>query len=315
MKKTTLLLMLLLAVLAGSCLKNEELPPPRMTLTQAEGEILDFSTIQSADVTVHLESGEVLKRFTTSTYPMSSWTDTIIDFDGFTHRADIDLSFRAHKGLKIKTKDSLFEVTYKVFTEDSSCTLKRKLRYRFIYPQLDSFDIKVASAGKTGKCFISIDNREAYTYNEAFNKTKEFDLVYVNETDPNDYSFGTALVSPDASYLQRYFQRKLPSMPIYDSNVQYHTDCGIVISSDLNKELTWKDFNSTMLGDEENVLWFDRINVLSTLYGVGAVDLQPFRLYKFRLHNGRYIMVRILSKIFSQYTEKSEMELRVYLQQ
>jgi hypothetical protein len=104
-------------------------------------------------------------------------------------------------------------------------------------------------------------------------------------------------------------------MPIYDSNVQYHTDCGIVISSDLNKELTWKDFNSTMLGDEENVLWFDRINVLSTLYGVGAVDLQPFRLYKFRLHNGRYIMVRILSKIFSQYTEKSEMELRVYLQQ
>ena len=84
MKKRTLFTILLLLTLVYGCLKNEELSPPTITLSQGENEILNFSTIQSADVNVHIESGEELKKFTVVTRPMSSWTDTIIVFDRFT---------------------------------------------------------------------------------------------------------------------------------------------------------------------------------------------------------------------------------------
>ncbi len=305
MKKNTLLATLLLATLVLGCLKKEELPPPTMTISQGADEILNFSTIQSADVSVHIESGDELRKFTTVTVPMSSWTDTTIVFDAYTHRADIDLHFRIWKGFSAKP-DDIFEVTYKAFTDDTVCTLKRKLRYRYIYPELDSFDVKVESA-PTGKCLIDIENECAYKYTEYTNHN--FDLVYVNEDNSNEGAFGTALVSPDSPYLMRYFQRKFPSL-LYDPAKRRSTECGIIADS----KLDWTQFNSAMLGEEDNWVRSTRINALPTQDGAGVIDLQKNKLFKFKLDNGRYIMIRVLNRVYPQYGDMSEVTLRVFIQ-
>ncbi|MBO7439152.1 MAG: hypothetical protein J6U21_05680 [Bacteroidales bacterium] len=308
MKKTKLFAIIMLLTVVCGCLKNEELPPPSITISQGENEILNFSTFQSAEVTVHLESGEELRKFTTQTVPMSSWSDTTILFEPFTHFADIDLSFRIWKGFKLTSnkQDSIFEVIYTAYTDEDECSVRRKLRYRTVYPQLDSFDIKVESAAN-GKCLLDIENRCAYKFVDYTNHPT-FDLVYVNELQ-DDYKFGTALISPDAPYLMRYFQRKFPSLP-YDPAKKRATQCGIIADATLD----WTDFNSAMLGDENNWVRMKRINALPEHDGAGVYDLQQPKLYKFRLNNGRYVMIRVLNRVYPQFTEKSEITLRVYLQ-
>lgn len=310
MKKRTLFTMiLLLSTLALGCLKNEELPPPSITISQGENEILNFSTFQSANVNVHIESGEELTKFRTKTVPMSSWSDTTILFERFTHAADISLSFKIWKGFKVTQPDSIFEVTYTAYTEDTSCSVKRKLRYRFVYPELDSFDIKLQSKAM-GKCLLDIDNRCAYQYTEYSNHN--FDLVYVNEMDPNYYSFGTALISPDSPYLMQYFQRKVPTL-IYDPAKRRSTQCGLIADATLD----WSSFNSTMLGVENNWVQSDRISALSPDKGTGVIDLQKNKLFKFRLDkSGRYIMIRVLDRVDLQHPDSdiSAVTLRVYLQ-
>ena len=295
---------MLLAFVCG-CLKNEELPPPVMTISQGENEILNFSTINSADVSIHIESGEELRKFTTKTIPMSSWSDTTILFDRFTHFADIDLSFRVWKGFKVSTPDSLFEVTYTAYTDESDFSVSRKLRYRYIYPELDSFDVKVESA-PDGKCLLDIENRRAYKYIEYTNRN--FDLVYVNEME-YDYKFGTGLISPDAPFLMRYFQHKYPSL-VYDPSHKRATECGVIADATLD----WSKFNSAMLGDENNWVKSTRINALPVADGVGVVSLDRGKLYKFRLNNGRYVMIQVLDRANVQFTESSVLTLRVYMQ-
>jgi hypothetical protein len=307
MKKTTLFTILLLTTLVIGCLKNEPLPPPSITISQGENEILNFSSIQSANVSVHIESGEELRKFTTKTVPMSSWSDTIIIFDKFTHVADIDLKFRIWKGFKLTSNkiDSIFEVTYTAYNDEAEVSVTRKLRYRYIYPQLDSFDIKVESA-PDGKCLLDIENRSAYKYIEYTNHN--YDLVYVNEMD-YDGKFGTALVSPNAPFLMRYFEHKYPSLG-YDPAGKRATECGIIADANLD----WSKFNSAMLGDENNWNRFDRINALPPQDGVGVVDLQKTKLFKFRLNNGRYVMIRVLNRDRAQYSDVSVITLRVYYQ-
>ncbi|MCR5455782.1 MAG: hypothetical protein K6F33_12415 [Bacteroidales bacterium] len=309
MKRITLFAILLLVSFVCGCLKNEELPPPVMTISQGENEILNFSTIQSADVSVHIESGDELRKFTTITVPMSSWTDTIIVFDAFTHRADLNLSFRMWNGVTKLPKDSIFTVTYSAYTDDTVCSLQRKLRFRYVYPELDSFDVKVESAA-TGKCLIDVENRCAYKYSEYTNHY--YDLVYVCEEDPNEGGFRTALISPDAPYLIRYFQRKFPSL-LYDPAKRRSTECG-VIADEINKQYTWADFNSAMLGEKNNWTPFLQINTLPPQDGVGVVDLQKTKLFKFKLDNGRYIMIKVLDRVYPQYTDQSIISLRVYMQ-
>ena len=311
MKNKALIAALMLITIVCGCLKNKDVPPPVMTISQAPDEILNFSTIQSADVEVRIESGNELTMFTTNTVPISSWSDTIVQFDPYTHRAVINLSYKAWKGLRVTSRDSIYDVTYTAYTEEDTVTLKRKLRYRYIYPELDSFDLKVESV-PNGHCLIDIDNRCTYKYSEY--SQHSFDLVYVNEREA-DHKFGTALISPDAPYLKRYFQRVFPSME-YDAGPRKSTQCGIIIDDIAhNKIYTWDDFSSSMLGDENNCNWFDRICSLSPMDGVGVYDLQRTKLYKFRLQNGRFIMIRVLERIWPQYANQSEMKLRIYLQQ
>lgn len=305
MKTTKLLAILLLLAFVCGCLKNEPLPPPSITISQGEDEILNFSTINSADVKIHLESGEELRKFTTTTIPMSSWNDTIIVFDRFTHFADINLSFKIWRGFRLSTPDSLFEVTYTAYTDEEEFSVKRKLRYRYIYPELDSFDVKVESA-PNGKCLLDIENRSVYKYLEYTNHN--YDLVYVNEME-YDGKFGIALISPDAPFLMRYFQHKYPSLA-YDPAQKRHTQCGVIADATLN----WTNFNSAMLGDENNCNWFDRINALPPQDGVGVISLDRGKLYKFRLNNGRYVMINVLNRVDTQFTDKSEITLRIYLQ-
>ena len=307
MKNATLFTILLLSTLVIGCLKNEPLPPPSITISQGENEILNFSTINFADVTVHIESGEELRKFTTKTVPMSSWSDTTILFDKFTHFADIDLSFRIWKGFKLTTnrEDSIFEVTYTAYTDEDECSIKRKLRYRYIYPELDSFDIKVESA-PDGKCLLDIENRAAYKYIEYTNHN--YDLVYVNEME-YDGKFGTALISPNAPFLMRYFQHKSPSLG-YDPAGKRATECGVIADANLD----WTKFNSAMLGEDNNWVKSTRINALPVQDGVGVVDLQKSKMFKFRLNNGRYVMIRVINRVNVQFSDVSEITLRVYYQ-
>lgn len=307
MKKSALLALLLLATLAYSCLKNEELPPPSITISQKEDTILNFSTINSADVSLHIESGEELRKFTTKTVPMSSWSDTTILFDKFTHFADIDLSFRIWKGFKLSSNkaDSIFEVTYTAYTDEAECSVKRKLRYRYIYPELDSFDIKLESA-PDGKCLLDIENRAAYKYIEYTNHN--YDLVYVNEWN-GDGNFGTGLISPNAPYLMRYFGRKYPSL-IYDPGLKRATECGVIADGSLD----WTSFNSAMLGEDNNWVKSTRINALPEHDGVGVIDLQRNKMFKFRLNNGRYVMIQVLNREYENLTDKSTITIRVFFQ-
>lgn len=305
MKKRTLFTILLLLTLVYGCLKNEELSPPTITLSQGENEILNFSTIQSADVNVHIESGEELKKFTVVTRPMSSWTDTIIVFDRFTHRADIEMNFRVWSSNFKVSKDSLYDVTYTAYTEDTSCTVKRKLRFRYVYPELDSFDLKMESA-VMGKCLLDIENRCCYKYNEYTNHY--YDLVYVCDMDPSEGAFGLALVSPDAPYLMRYFKRKLEALP-YDPAKRRSTECGVISDA----ELDWRNFNSAMLGEEFN--WVKQnVNPVNPADGSGVIGLNKNQLMKFRLDNGRFIMIKVLDRVYAQFSDKSVVTLRIYLQ-
>ncbi len=121
--------------------------------------------------------------------------------------------------------------------------------------------------------------------------------------------FGTGLISPRSPYLIRYFEFKYPSL-IFEPEYTNITECGIIDDANLD----WSKFNSAMLGDENNWSKFDRINALLPQDGVGAVDLQRNKLFKFRLHNGRYVMIRVLNRVYPQYTDVSEITLRVYYQ-
>ncbi len=311
MKKHVILMIALIVAVVAGCLKNEEVPPPVMTISQGENEILNFSTIQSAEVKVHVESGEELKYFQTKTVPMSSWSDTTIVFNPYTYRSDINLSFRIWKGFTVKTQDSIFEVTYTAYTADTSCTLRRKLRYRYVYPELDSFDIEVSSAAN-GKCLIDVESQKAYPYTEFSNRY--YDLVYVNELGGanGENAFGSGLISPHSPYLMRYFQWKVPTLP-YDNTNKRTTACG-VIADPPDRRLTWEaDFNSVLVGDEDNWVQHDRISVLPPQDGIGVTNLLPSTLFKFRLHNGRYMMIKVLSRQYIQY-EHSTVNLRIYVQ-
>jgi hypothetical protein len=189
--------------------------------------------------------------------------------------------------------------------DDAESSIKRKLRYRYVYPQLDSFDIKLESA-PDGKCLLDIENRSAYKYIEYTNHN--YDLVYVNEMD-YDGKFGTALISPNSPFLMRYFQHKYPSLG-YDPAQKRATECGVIADASLD----WTSFNSAMLGEENNWVKSTRINALPIQDGVGVVDLQKNKMFKFRLNNGRYVMIRVLNREYPQFTDKSAILIRVYFQ-
>jgi hypothetical protein len=228
-------------------------------------------------------------------------------FDPLTHRADFELTFSFWKGFKLPP-DSTFVVAYYAYTDDTLSVVRRTMRYKKLYPQLDSFDIKVESS-PMGKCLIDVENRCAYKYNEYSNQY--FDLVYVNELE-SDFRFGTGLVSPNAVYLMRYFQRRFPSLP-YDPAKRRSTECGL-ISNTVNKTYSWLDFSNEMLGDNDNWVTYDRIGALPPQDGVGIIDLQMDKLMKFRLESGDLIMVRVLERNSLESADNSSVKLRIYYQ-
>ena len=303
--------MYLAVVLLAGCLEKTEVTPPVITLSQGEDELLYFSTIQRATVDVHIESAADLVKFNTVTSPMSSWKDTTIVFDPYTHTADIKLSYKLSEGYTSRIpNDSLFSIKYVVSTEDTSCSVFRKLRYKFEYPEIDSFDVTLTSNIAQGDCLLDVDNRCTYKYTEY--KNKNFDLVYVNELRESFFKFGTALASPDAPYLYEYFADKCPEYPYdpYEGLPHRQTICGAIV----DPTLTWKDVTKGLVGkasDWQFPMWLNYSD--SYGFGYGVTNLQQTTLFKFRLQNGRYIMIRVLS-VEDRIYPTSVVNLRVYCQ-
>ncbi len=313
-----ILLCAISALMLASCLEKQDVLPPVMTVSGDENKVSYFSTLQGAHFDVHVESGEDLKYFTVTTLPVASWNDTTVTFSSYQHTADLKFDFKMSRGYRV-VKDSTYVLTFTAYTEDTSCVARRKLKFKYIYPQVDSFDVVVGSDFNE-PCLIDIEKRQVYKYTQY--KNMNYDLVYINDLDKRIGSqrVGTALCSPDAILLAKYFGDQYPSLPYNEENSlqRRSTLCGYVTerpnSSDHETYLTWSDFNEVMLGMDGG--WAAPCYLMGSAdngFGMGVNDLSYDILYKFELYNGKYVMAKILERTNTQY-RSSTMKIRFYVQ-
>lgn len=302
MRKLQLIALLAVAaLLLGSCLKKMEIDwAPDVTINgESDGdEILYFSEISAATFDVKIESSEELKRFELKTHPSCSWRDSVYYYDPFTHKAEHEFSFKMSAGHKIISNDSLYYVYFQAYTADTVVTVKRTLRYKYIYPKIDSFDVEVGG-GVTDLCLINVDRREAYPYTYYINNP--YDLVFINELRSSYDAPGACITSPDAPINRAYFAKFCPQLPYTDTlgHVHKNTILGYVdndhtvIEDGEYKFLTWADFDDAMLGKDDNWQSPSYVNFRET-WGIGLSNLSQDKLYKFRTQNRKLGMIRVL---------------------
>lgn len=300
MKTSLKILILTVFGLAMGCIENPELEPPSMTLSYTDTENIKFSWREPAVITVKLQSDEDIERFTLTSLPSYWQKDTT--FPPYTHYAEFDLSFSLGRGYKVS--DSSVALTFKAYSNGLCNEQYRKLRYKFEYPQIDSFDIEMSCDPVKGKCLLNIEEQAAFKYTEYRNRY--FDLVFVKEDRIMWRSFGLALASPDAElYLNNYFNYKIPEYE-YQSDL---TPSGLrttytgTISNDAY--LTWNDLTPQLVDTEERFLY--RYLGDDENYGLGISNLQLQTFYKIKLHNGKKAILRITNIDISDSYPKIQM--------
>lgn len=312
-KLQTILLMALIAVYSVGCLEKTEISAPEVTVSGPEDDFTFFSEITPAIFKVNVVSAEELSRFRAWIYPFNAaLTDSIKSYDRYVHTDNLEFRYQMKRNaLKDLPPDSTFTVTFQADTRDTSISVKRKIRYRLIYPELDSFDVTLGSS-PTALCLLDVTNKTAYPVTDY--ASRNFDLVYVNELRPKYWEYGTCLASPDAPCLKDYFENyKLKDNGFVweetDAHKFRYTECGYV-----NKKYNWSQFNAAMLGRDDEWVYPTYINQAEDYnLGVGFNNLQKTDLLKFRLYNGKYVMIKVLNRENSSYPV-STVDLRVYLQ-
>ncbi|MCQ2250643.1 MAG: hypothetical protein MJZ66_05985 [Bacteroidales bacterium] len=313
-----LLLLATAAIVLGSCLDKQDVMPPVMTVTGDESSVSFFSTLQGAHFDVHIESGEDLKYFTIQTLPVASWTDTLITFGRYQHSADLKFDFKMNRGYRV-VKDSSYTLTFTAYTADTSCVTRRRLRFKYIYPDVDSFDVEVGS-DYNAPCLIDVQTRRVYKYTQY--KNINYDLVYINDLEKRlgNRSVGLALCSPDALLLKDYFGQKFPDLPYNEENSlkRRTTICGYVTErpndTDRYTSIMWSDFSNVMLAMDYG--WASPCYLMDSPennFGMGIDGLSYEILYKFQLQNGDYVMAKVLERTNFAYSN-STMKLRFFVQ-
>lgn len=310
MRKLHFLILLAFAcIILGSCLKKTDLIfYSTLKVSGEEAETLYFSTVSSVTFDVQADGGEELRKLQVITIPTCSWNDTTIVYNHYLHTAHHSFTYIMSPGHNIHSKDSVYEVFFSLYTDFDTVDVRRYIKFKYVYPDLDSFDVHVGSK-PSDDCLISIDEKTVFPYTQYLNR--RFDLVFMNELRSSFWGYGTCLASPTAPACRVYFADKVPELPYRDTLgfTPRETYCGYVPG---DYGISWRDFNEEMLGNEENWQYPIYINFDNKL-GYGVSNLQLTGLYKFRLHNGRLIMVRVLGQQNVGFPD-CQMDLRIYYQ-
>ncbi|MBQ3655434.1 MAG: hypothetical protein II956_01135 [Bacteroidales bacterium] len=311
MKKTCFIFVCLLFSVFYSCLKPvEEYAVPEMTISYSETDEICFSEIQTASVNVKITCDDDLLGFKMSCDPPRWRLDTT--FNSYTHKAEFNLNFSHQKGYAIEDADSVYKVTFMAYTANDSIYARRTLKYKFVYPAIDSFDVELGVAPGQ-PCLVDIKNRTAYPYLEF--STHNFDLVLINEQRPFYTSVGiagVALVSPDAqAYLSGYFETVNKLLPPYEEDYLHfrETKIGYINPKAINNSLL---VNEVVVGTEDG--WSQiRMEFEGQDLGSGLHDLKRGTLYKCQLYDGSYAVFLLTSKSNAT-TMDAKIGLRVYYQ-
>ncbi len=280
----------------ASCLKKMDLMlTTHLDVSGSEDETLYFSTVSAAVFDVEARGGEELRRLEIKTIPTCSWNDTVI-------------AFKMSRGHIMLSKDSVYKIFFSLMTDFDTVDVRRYIKFRYIFPDVDSFDVHVGSK-PSDDCLIDVEGKAVYPFTQYINR--RYDLVFVNELRSSFWGYGTCLASPNAPAVRTYFADKIPELPYRDTLGHTHKEtlCGYV-PNDHGED--WSDFSNTMLGMDDNWQFPMYINYDNKL-GYGVSNLQPGSLYKFRLQNGRYVMVKVLAQQNVGFPD-CQVDLRIFYQ-
>lgn len=308
MKKNCLIFVCLMFSTLCGCLKPvEEFSVPEMTVSYSENDLIYFSEIQTASVNVKISCEEELVGFKMSCDPPRWHLDSV--FKNYTHDAEFNLNFVHEKGFVIEVPDSTYKLTFMAYTENDSVFARRTLKYKFVYPEIDSFDIELC-ADPAQPCLLDIKNKCAYKYTEF--ATQNFDLVFINEQRIFYTTMGMSglsFISPDAqAYLSGYFESVNKILPPYEEGYLTfrETKIGYVNPKAINNSLHVTD---AVVGTEDG--WSQvRMELEGQDLGAGLHDVKRGTLYKCQLHDGSYAVIVLNAKVPSE----SKVVLRVYFQ-
>ena len=107
MKTSFKLLILTLFALGVGCIDNQELEPPKLTVSHDPEEYITFSWREPATVHINIQSEEDIERFTMTSKPMYWQMDSV--FPPYTHFVDFDYDFTLKRGFEVKDSAAIVE--------------------------------------------------------------------------------------------------------------------------------------------------------------------------------------------------------------
>ena len=311
MKRISILILTVIAATLSSCLPTYDIEPPVLTVSYTEDDIIYFSEIQTASLNVNIHSKEAIVGFQMRGNPpfQSVFTRDSI-FPQYCHNVNFNVNI-TYPNVKIQiAPDSVYQLEFLAYTENDSATAKRTLKYKYRYPEIDSFDITLSSDIYNGLCLLDIQNKTAYKYSEY--KNHNFDLVYINPFGINNSTqlmdMNCSFASPDAAFLQDYFEVRAKDIPYLETSLGFRTtECGRLSYDDFS----WDKINEKAVGEEGR--WqYEYLND-NIYFGYGLSSLGKDIPYKFKLYDNSYAMIRILSQVLRT-DPNSSIDIRVYYQ-
>ena len=292
MKRISILILTVIAATLSSCLPTYDIEPPVLTVSYTEDDIIYFSEIQTASLNVNIHSKEAIVGFQMRGNPpfQSVFTRDSI-FPQYCHNVNFNVNI-TYPNVKIQiAPDSVYQLEFLAYTENDSATAKRTLKYKYRYPEIDSFDITLSSDIYNGLCLLDIQNKTAYKYSEY--KNHNFDLVYINPFGLNDKNpalnnMNSSFASPDAAFLYEYFEAKTKDDPyLYEeSSLGFRTTyCGELIPN-TDHPFDWSKIDEKTVNSESGWLYYYLND--NTNFGYGLSSLGKARYYKFKLYDKNF---------------------------
>ena len=305
MKTSFKLLILTVFALCVGCIDNEELEPPKLTVSHNPEEYIKFSWREPATVHINIQSEEDIERFTMTSKPLYWQMDSV--FPPYTHFVDFDYDFTLKRGFDVK--DSIAIVEFKAYCNGLVSEQHRKFRYEFNYPAIDSFDIEMSTNPYSGKCLLDIEEQEAYSFTQYRNN--HYDLVLVNEQRVMWRNFGLSLASPDAvEYLRNYFIESHPECE-YSAELSHLAFRGTRPGFVTDKYLSFDELTPKILDEDDNFIYTYLGD--DQAFGYGICGLMLHKLYKIKMYNNKKAMINVLD--IKDYASKyPTVSLRVYYQ-
>lgn len=276
-----------------------------MTVSYSENDTIYFSEINTPSINVSITTDEELRGIKMYSIPAMFQKDSTME--NYIHRYNYNYNFVYKKGAVIGSIDSTFRVHFMAYTDYDTIYEERFLKYKYEYPEIDSFDI-VLSSDPTKDCLLNIKKKCAYKYSDY--STNNYDVVVINE-DRKYWGYGRAFVSPDAIHLtENYFPYKFPSFPYVEPSDRSFrcTTMGIIHNATMLDKVT-----EAMVGSEGGWNQTMLLSDYGDEGGNGIQNLNATKLYKFQLYDGSYAVIRI-NQIANELNGSSTFYCQVFFQ-